>query len=102
MLGVQAIVGHTAVPYLEDDRLQVSAENAPDEICACIAHNTEVQNLECILINDVFFARGGGITDAVQSQLSAFHIGDERFKKAVVVPRRMLLCTAMPRNPSRC
>ena len=45
IFGVRAVVGHTAAPYLEDDRLQVSAEDVPDDICACIAHNTEQQNL---------------------------------------------------------
>ena len=33
-------MGHTAVRFLEDDRLQVSAANVPDDSFACIAHNT--------------------------------------------------------------
>ena len=53
VFGVQAVVGHTVVPYLEDDRLQVSGEDVPDSIFACIAHNTEQQNLESIIINDI-------------------------------------------------
>ena len=57
-------MGHTAVPYLADGRLQVSAEDAPDSIFDCITHNSEVHNLESIIVNGLL-PGGGGITDAV-------------------------------------
>ena len=70
-------MGHTAVGFLEDDRLQVSAANVPDDAFACIARNTYEENLESIISNGLL-PGGGGITHAVHSQLSAFHIGDNR------------------------
>ena len=53
----------------------------PDEAFAFIARHTEVQNLQSIIINDLLPV-GGGITDAVHSQGSAIHIGDERLQES--------------------
>ena len=38
VFGVRAVVGHTAAPFLEDDRLQVSAADVPNDTFAFIAH----------------------------------------------------------------
>ena len=40
VFGIRAVVGHTAVGFLEDDRLQVPAANVLDDAFACIAHST--------------------------------------------------------------
>ena len=40
-------MGHTAVPFIEDDRLQASVESVPTENL-CIAHNTQAENIESI------------------------------------------------------
>ena len=79
--GARAVVGHTAVPFLEDGRLQVYAENVPSEAFACIAHNTEERHLHSIIVNGRI-PGGGGITDAVHSQLSVFHINHERLQES--------------------
>ena len=81
VFGIRAVVGHTAVGFLEDDRLQVPAVNVPDEVFACITHNTYADNLESIITNGLL-PGGGGITHAVHSQLSAFHIGDSRLQES--------------------
>ena len=74
-------MGHTAVGFLEDDRLQVPAVNVPDDAFACIAHNTYEENLESIIVNGLL-PGGGGITDAVHSQLSAVRMGDNRLQES--------------------
>ena len=64
-------MGHTAVGFLEDDRLQVPAVNVPDELFACITHNMYEENLESIITNGLL-PGGGGTSHVVHSQLSAF------------------------------
>ena len=81
VFGIRAVVGHTAVGFLDADRLQVPAANVPDDAFACTAHNTYEENLESIITNGLL-PGGGGITDAVHSQLSAFHIGDNRLQES--------------------
>ena len=81
VFGVRAVVGHTAVGFLEDDCLHVPANNVLDEACACIAHHTYEEKLESIIVNGLLPGRGG-ITDAVHSQLSAFRIGDNRLQES--------------------
>ena len=48
---------------------------------ACITHNTYEENLESIITNGLLLG-GGGITHALHSQLSAFHIGDNRLQES--------------------
>ena len=81
VVGIRAVVGHTAVGFLEDDRLEVLAANVPDDVFACIAHNTYEENLELIITNGLL-PGGGVISEAVHSQLSAFHINDERLQES--------------------
>ena len=79
--GIRAIVGHTSVPFLEDDRLQLSIDDLDDEMFPNIVHNTYISNLESILINGLI-PGGGGITAALHSQLSACHMADERLQES--------------------
>ena len=81
VFGIRTVVEHTAIGFLEDGGLQVPAANVPDDAFACIAHNTYEENLESIIVNGLL-AGGGGIADAVHSQLSAFHIGDNRLQES--------------------
>ena len=77
IFGARAVVGHIAVKFLEDDRLFVSLDNVDDEACPCMAHNTQIGNLESIILNGL--APGeDGMTEAVHSQLSALHMHDPR------------------------
>ena len=81
VFGIRAVVGQPAVGFLEDDRLQVPAVNVPDEVFACITHNTYEEIIESIITNGLL-PGGGGITHAVHSQLSEFHIGDSRLQES--------------------
>ena len=58
VFGARAVLGHTAVPFLEDDRLQVSAASVPYEVFACIAHHTQEEHLHSIMVNGRFAWRG--------------------------------------------
>ena len=79
--GMQAVVGHTAVHFLEDDRLMYFLDDVDDSVFSFIAHNTVITNLKSVLSNGL--APGGdGITKAVHSQLSAFHRHDTRAQES--------------------
>ena len=81
VFGARAVVGHTAVPFLEDDRLQMPAADVPSELCARIANNTQERHPHSSIVNGLMLG-GGGITDAVHSQLSAFDIDDESLQES--------------------
>ena len=74
-------MGHTATKFLEDDRLQMPLCDVDDKFLSpFIAHNTEIRHLALIIRSGI--APGGdGITQAVHSQLSAYHFGDERLQE---------------------
>ncbi|MFM7984873.1 MAG: hypothetical protein ACKPKO_36690, partial [Candidatus Fonsibacter sp.] len=71
MFGIRAVVGHTGMPFLEDDRLMVDVENVPHDYIPFVVHNTRIKNIPYILKKGLI--PGGGATMAVHSQLSAFH-----------------------------
>ncbi|MFM7984253.1 MAG: hypothetical protein ACKPKO_33515, partial [Candidatus Fonsibacter sp.] len=79
--GIRAIIGHTSVPCLEDDRLLLSLDGVSEEMFPNIVHNTNISNLESILSNGLI-PGGGGITEALHSQLSAFHMMDARLQES--------------------
>ena len=81
VFGIRAVVGHTATRCLEDDRLMLGLEGVDDDMFPCIALNTEIRHLNSIIKNGL--APGGdGITQAVHSQLSPFHLADERLQES--------------------
>ncbi|MFM7988024.1 MAG: hypothetical protein ACKPKO_52795 [Candidatus Fonsibacter sp.] len=79
--GIRAIVGRTAVPFLEDDRLRVSIADLGAEMFPNIVHNIYIANVESIILHGLI-PGGGGITRAMHSQLSAFHMMDERLQES--------------------
>ncbi|MFM7987677.1 MAG: hypothetical protein ACKPKO_51025, partial [Candidatus Fonsibacter sp.] len=68
------------MPFLEDDRLMVSAQSLSRKDVPFVVHNTRMVNLPSILRNCLI--PGGGQTDAVHSQLSAFHLLDNRIQES--------------------
>ncbi|MFM7978621.1 MAG: hypothetical protein ACKPKO_04835, partial [Candidatus Fonsibacter sp.] len=80
VFGIRAVVGHTGMPCLEDDRLMVSAQSLSRRDVPFVVHNTRMVNLPSTLMRGLI--PGGGQTDAVQSQLSAFHIRDDRIQES--------------------
>jgi hypothetical protein len=81
VFGIRAVVGHTAVGFLEDDRLLMPLSYIEDDTFSCISHNTRISHLNSIITNGL--APGGdGVTTAVHSQLSAFHAMDRRLQES--------------------
>ncbi|MFM7984592.1 MAG: hypothetical protein ACKPKO_35230, partial [Candidatus Fonsibacter sp.] len=80
VFGIRAVVGHTGMPFLEDDRLMVDLRNAPHERIPSVVHNTRIENRPSILKKGLI--PGGGETTAVHSQLSAFHIMESRLQES--------------------
>ena len=75
------MAGHTAVRFLKDDRRQMPLDDVDDELFPRIAHNSEIAHMEHIIKNGL--APGGdGVTQAVHSQLSAFHMEDEMLQES--------------------
>ncbi|MFM7985728.1 MAG: hypothetical protein ACKPKO_41085, partial [Candidatus Fonsibacter sp.] len=65
----------------EDGRLQLRIVGVPDFNFHCSARNTQIANLESVIVNG--FALGGnGITGVVHSQLLAFHMMDACVKES--------------------
>ena len=79
VFGVSALVGHTGQKFLKDERLSYTAEKGDVCFASCIAHSTKSEHLEPIALR-ALLTGGGGITDALHAQMSAFH----RFDKARV------------------
>ena len=79
--GVRAVVGHTAARFIEDDRLFLRVENVEDEVFSCFAHNTQITKLESV-IKDGSAPGGDAMTNAVHSQLFAFHMHDDRVQES--------------------
>ena len=74
-------MGHTAVGFLEYDRLLMPLTYFENKVFPCITQNTKVSDLTSIIIK--WLAPGGdGITNAVHSQLSAFHMMDYRLQES--------------------
>ena len=81
VFSIRAVVGHTAVGFLEDDRILKPFPYIEDDIFPCIVHNTKISYLSSIITNG--FAIGGDdITSVVHSQLSAFHMMDNRLQES--------------------
>ncbi|MFM7979311.1 MAG: hypothetical protein ACKPKO_08350, partial [Candidatus Fonsibacter sp.] len=80
MFGIRAVVGHTGMPFLEDDRLMVDVENVPHEHIPFVVHNTRIENIPSILKKGLML--GGGETMVVHSQPSAFHFMDSRLQES--------------------
>ncbi|MFM7979211.1 MAG: hypothetical protein ACKPKO_07830, partial [Candidatus Fonsibacter sp.] len=40
--GIRAVVGHTGMPFLEDDRLMVDLLNVPTNYIPFVVHNTQI------------------------------------------------------------
>ncbi|MFM7984836.1 MAG: hypothetical protein ACKPKO_36505, partial [Candidatus Fonsibacter sp.] len=80
IFGIRAVVGHTGMPFLEDDRLMVSARNVASMDLPFVVHNTRMLNLPSMLKSGLIL--GGGQTTAVHSQLSAFHLLDDRLQES--------------------
>ena len=55
-------------------------ENVDDSLLPCIAHNAQARHLNSIIKHGLVLG-GDGVTQAVHSQLSAFHVGDGRFAR---------------------
>ncbi|MFM7986723.1 MAG: hypothetical protein ACKPKO_46155, partial [Candidatus Fonsibacter sp.] len=70
VFGIRAAVGHTGMPFLEDDRLMVGTRNVASMDLPFVAHNTRMVNLPSILKSGLIL--GGGQTAPVHSQSSAF------------------------------
>ena len=51
VFGIRAVVGHTAVGFLEDDRLLKPLSYVEDDVFPCIAHNTQISYLSSIITN---------------------------------------------------
>ena len=99
--GIRAVVGHTAVGFLEDDRSLMPLSYIDDDAFSCIAHNTRISYLSSIITNGL--APGGdGITTAVHSQLSAFHMMDRRLQESSRASTWDAICFTMSRKQSRC
>ncbi|MFM7990407.1 MAG: RNA 2'-phosphotransferase [Candidatus Fonsibacter sp.] len=84
VFGIRAVVGHTGMPFLEDDRLMVSLESVPPSCVPVAVHNTRIENLPSILKKGLI--PGGGETVAVHSQLSAFHLMDSKLQESSRAP----------------
>ena len=88
VFGIRAVVGHTTIGFLEDDRLLMPLSYIEDDAFSCITHNTRISYLPSLITSGL--APGGdGITTAVHSQLSAFTRWTGGFRRAVVRARRM-------------
>ena len=74
-------MGHTAVGFLEDDRLVMPLTYIEDKIFSCIAHNTRISYLNSIILHGLALG-DDGITSAADSQLSAFHMMDSRLQES--------------------
>ena len=72
---------HMYLFFLEDDRLLLNLDGVREDMFPNIVHNTIISNLESILINGVI-PGGGGITEALHSQLSAFHMMGARLQES--------------------
>ena len=57
VFGIRAVVGHTAVGFLEDDRLLKPLSYIEDDVFPCIAQNTKISYLSSIIIK---WPRAGG------------------------------------------
>ncbi|MFM7981035.1 MAG: hypothetical protein ACKPKO_17130, partial [Candidatus Fonsibacter sp.] len=68
IFGIWAVVGHTGMPFLEDDRLMVSTRNVASMDLPFVVHNTRMVNLPSIFESGLI--PGGGQTAAVHFQLS--------------------------------
>ena len=79
VFGIRAVVGHTAVGFLEYDRLLMPLSYIEDETFPCIAHNTKISYLSSIITHGLALC-GDGITSVVHSQLYAFHMMDNRLQ----------------------
>ena len=51
VFGIRAVVGHTAVGFLEDDRRLMPLTYVNDDNFPCIAHNTRISYLNSIIVN---------------------------------------------------
>jgi hypothetical protein len=81
VFGIRAVVGHTAIGFLEDDRLLMPLSYVEGHVFSCITHNTRISYLSSIITNGL--APGGdGTTTAVRSQLSAFHMMDRSLQES--------------------
>jgi hypothetical protein len=81
VFGIRAVVGHTAIGFLEDDRLLMPLSYVEDDVFSCITHNTRISYLTSIITHGL--APGGdGITTAVHSQLSALHMMDRMLQES--------------------
>ncbi|MFM7985120.1 MAG: hypothetical protein ACKPKO_37960, partial [Candidatus Fonsibacter sp.] len=74
-------MGHTATPFIEDDRFSISIADLSDEVFPNIVHNAYISNLESIILNGLI-PGGGRITQAMRSQLSAFHMMVDRLQES--------------------
>ena len=85
VFGIRAVVGHTAVGFLEDDRLLMPLYYVKDKVsntrCSHVLPTTRISSLNSIIINGLA-PDGDGITNAVHSQLSAFHMMDYRLQES--------------------
>ena len=79
IFGIRAVAGHTALGFIEDDRLLKPLTYVEDDIFSCIAHNTKISYLSSIITNGIALG-GDGITSVVRSQLPAFHMMDNRIQ----------------------
>ncbi|MFM7977823.1 MAG: hypothetical protein ACKPKO_00780, partial [Candidatus Fonsibacter sp.] len=80
VFGIRAVVGHTGMPFLEDDRLMVIARSLTREDIPFVVHNTRMVNLPSIMKSGLI--PGGDQTAAVHSQLSAFYLLDNRLQQS--------------------
>ncbi|MFM7982588.1 MAG: hypothetical protein ACKPKO_25025, partial [Candidatus Fonsibacter sp.] len=58
---------------MEDDRLMLELADVDTKDIPFVVHNTQIAN-----VTSVIQRPGGGMTSAVHSQLSAFHLMDKR------------------------
>ena len=59
VFGTRAVVGHTAVGFFEDDRLQMPLSHIEDDTFPCMPHTTKISYLEYIIRNGL--APGGDV-----------------------------------------
>ena len=66
VFGIRAVVGHTGMTFLEDDRLMVELADVPSADIPFVVHNTQIANVTSIIQRGVI--PGGGMTSVVHSQ----------------------------------
>ena len=79
--GLRAVAGHTATKFLDDDLLIMPLVGVSDDLFPCIGRKAKIIHIDSLIKNGLALG-GDGATQAVHSQLPAFHLEDDRLQES--------------------